>query len=109
MATMGTHRTGGTFVGLPASIDIVGPALCKWTAQLPCNRCSGPQGAWECPQRYYMNKMEPCHGFDERGAKVSAAWHNGDLTPATKAAWKSYILRHGLQQANSRSYLVTFS
>jgi hypothetical protein len=53
--------------------------------------------------------MEPCPGFNERGAKISAAWLNGDITPATKAAWKSYILRHGLQQARSCSHVVTFS
>ena len=87
----------------------MGPALSNYTPTLCCNKCAGPHGAWECPQRYYSLKMEPCPGFNERGAKISAAWLNGDITPATKAAWKSYILRHGLQQARSCPHVVTFS
>jgi hypothetical protein len=104
----GTFRIGA-FVGLPASPDIVGPALSVWSSSLPCNRCRGPHCSWECPARYFQTKGEPCPGFDERGAKIPSAWSNGEITPATKAAWRDYITRHNLQQAQSCPRIVNFS
>ena len=108
VAAAGPYRSGA-FVGLPASPDIVGPALSVWSSSLPCNRCRGPHCSWECPIRYVQAKGEPCPGFDERGARIPSAWINGEITPATKAAWKDYITRHNLQQAQSCPRLVNFS
>ncbi len=106
--TAGTFHTGA-FVGLPASTNIVGPALSVWSSSLSCNCCRGPRCSWECPARYFQTKGEPCPGFDERGAKIPSAWSNGEITPATKTAWKDCITRHNFRHAQRCSSIVNFS
>ena len=100
----------GTFVGLPASPDLVGPALAVMPSpSLACTRCRGIHYTWECPVRYALLKREPCPGFDEQGSRIPTSWTNGELTPAAKSAWKSYITRHNLQQARLCPRVVDFA
>jgi hypothetical protein len=51
---------------------------------------------FECPVGYFQQLGEACPGFDERGARVVAAWTGDNIRPATAAAWQVYIAKHNL-------------
>ena len=89
------------FVGLPVSPGVVGSALATFFAPRDgCSICAGNHWRFECPIAYFTRLHEPCPGFDRHGHQIPNAWHNGEITAATKAAWRAYIARHHLQAAN---------
>jgi len=89
------------FVGIPASADIIGPALAQPHTALKKCRCAGNHASWECPINYFRTLKEQCPGFNPDGSRVTTAWYGLDPTPATKAAWKAYIAKHNLVLAKN--------
>ncbi len=91
--------SSGPPIHTPCSADIVGPRLAVVSAVVgrsACRACAGAHYHFECPVRYARLGV-PCPGFDAAGARVASAWANGDLKPATCAAWKAYIARFALR------------
>ena len=93
------------FLGIPGSKSIVGnnigfdpkPAQnlchCLITARNPSLAHRG----FECPLRYHA-RFSACPGWNSDGTRVASAWIGNDLTPATRADWKSFITKHNLLQ-----------
>ena len=97
------------FVGRPESWDVVGQSLGRDMSAVVCKRCNvrGHLG-FECPAGYFARLGDPCPGFDASGVTVAAGWVGGELTAASRAAWRGYILRHSLEPSRSARHTVAF-
>ena len=93
-----------SFVGWPASADIIG-SLSTYAPganhSTQCKVCRQAHSMWECPIRYHSILGAPCPGFLAGGARDLAAWSGGELTPAARLAWLAYGAAHHLVVARS--------
>ena len=107
-------KKGNLPVYLPVSAGIVGSS--RGTVTAPRRQCSRgtcpikePHFQWECPMRMLAVYGTAPPGFLPSGAKEPGAWHGNDITPATAAAWKSYLGAHpDIVQAAHTAWVTNF-
>ena len=105
------------FIGFPSSAGILGPARGNpkgMPQRVACDSCSYAEthGRHECPKRFFERFQFPMPGFSQANpqAKDPAAWAGADITPATAAAWRTFLEQHpDIRKAGGMDFVANLS